>query len=230
MSLSSKPSAIVQYHLDSDSLLYFRIFRKYFDLKTCHTPLCELQASEVQGAADLLILLSFSGFKDEAFEHILRLRRDCIPVPVLVVGSGNAFERNACLNAEVYEYLSAHDTPLELASRVELLSRRLRTIANSNQIEISSRVKIDTKFQQVIVDGKAIFLSPLEYKIFVALSEIRDRELSREEIVDRVWGPGFAMNSRSVDSHISRLRSKVQPIGLDVEVKRGSGYFLKIHS
>ena len=226
MQLEIRPAAIAHHYFDADSAVFFRIFRKYFELTTQHVPLAEFSPCAARNI-DLVIL--FAGHNPEGlFQHVGRVIQSCAPVPVLMVGSGDAFETSECLRSEVIDYLSIRMAPVEFASRVELLAKRLSRSDMCSTIPLSQHVTIDTKYQKLMVNGRSVFLSPLEYKILLALTESKNGEMSREQIVDKVWGKGFAMNSRSVDSHISRLRVKVQPTGIGIDVKRGSGYFLRL--
>jgi len=226
MQTNSQPQALVVCDTDPSAMILLRIFRQYFSLRVTQGKLSDFQTKNLNGVD--LVIACVSRENSNGLTEIKRLQSVVAPVPVLVVGHGGTFEVNEYLRAEIFDYLPADMAPVELAMRIQLMSKKLTRKSDNHKISLSARVMIDTKFQQVLVDGKSIFLSPIEYKILLALSEFRGQEMSREQIVDKVWGKGFAMNSRSVDSHISRLRSKVEPVGVMVDVKRGAGYFLRI--
>lgn len=125
------------------------------------------------------------------------------------------------------EYLRKPVSPRVLVARVGALLRRSR--GNSDGVELSrliagSGVEIDPVSHRVRVEDSEIPTSPLEFKILLLLASKAGSVLSRDRILDEVWGIGYAGDPRTVDTHVKNLRIKLGPAGKALETVRGFGY------
>ena len=77
---------------------------------------------------------------------------------------------------------------------------------------------------EVTVDGSPVHLTRREFQILRCLVEHRNRVLSRDRLLDRIWGSGEAVDARTVDVHLGRLRAKLGPTGSQIETVFGLGY------
>ncbi|NYF04633.1 DNA-binding response OmpR family regulator [Clostridium saccharobutylicum] len=109
-----------------------------------------------------------------------------------------------------------------LIARVNAVLRR--TISTNDNINDFNGLKIDNDAHQVTVDGKIVDLSPKEYELLTYLSENYGKALSREQILDKVWGYDYYGDLRTVDTHINRLRIKLDSKSEYVNTVRGYGY------
>lgn len=87
-------------------------------------------------------------------------------------------------------------------------------------------ISIDVVGHWVIVNDDYVTLSPREYRLLLFLLQNRNRVFSRRQLLNQVWGPQEAVGQRTVDVHIRRLRSLLEPYGKDslIQTVRGAGY------
>lgn len=113
----------------------------------------------------------------------------------------------------------------ELIARVDACLRRPATTHTSGALRAGG-IRIDNLSQQVFVDGDEIGLAPREYRLLLFLIANRDRVFSRGELLTHVWGRSAGVGVRTVDVHVRRLRSILEPYGYDrfLQTVRGSGY------
>jgi two-component system alkaline phosphatase synthesis response regulator PhoP len=123
------------------------------------------------------------------------------------------------------DYLTKPFSPRELVARVKAALRRLRDGAGPAEGTILSfrHIRIDTGKRKVWVDGEPVDLTPTEFDLLKALAEHRGGVLSREQLLQRVWGYDFYGEERVVDVHIGHIRQKLGGEGFIVTV-RGVGY------
>lgn len=152
-----------------------------------------------------IMLPKLDGF--EVFQHIKK-----IPTIFLTAKDG----LNDCvkgLNMGAEDYITKPFKMLELIARVEVALRRNH---NSKRVFEISNVKIDFDSRQIYYYNKAIECTPKEYALFEALVNNRNIALSRDKILDIVWGYDYVGDTRTVDVHIQKLRSK---LGLEDYIK-----------
>lgn len=104
------------------------------------------------------------------------------------------------------DYLTKPFQMLELAARVEALLRRTKKTEQYFELD---QVKIDFERRLIFVEGKAVDCTPKEYELFETLVKNRNIALSREKLLELVWGYDFEGGTRTVDVHIQRLRAKL---------------------
>jgi DNA-binding response OmpR family regulator len=127
------------------------------------------------------------------------------------------------------DYLTKPFSLRELAARVKAILRRMERIRagqNDGPIE-SAGLAIDPNRRRVHVDGDEVQLTPLEFEILLALARDPGVVLSRDQLMDRVWGYRDYAGGRVVDSHVARIRRKLGEDGVEprfVRTVHGVGY------
>ncbi len=113
----------------------------------------------------------------------------------------------------------------ELRARVSACLRRPANLATAEEVSAGG-ICVDNVGHRVTVDGKAISLAPREYRLLLFLLSNQDRVFSRQQLLDHVWDRDATVGPRTVDVHIRRLRSLLEPFGYDgyLRTVRGSGY------
>jgi len=115
----------------------------------------------------------------------------------------------------------------ELLARIHALLRRsMPTMADVFEF---ADLKIYLNMHRVTCQNKEIVLTPTEYKLLEALVNVKGRVLSRDDLLDMVWGMDYYGESRTVDVHIKRLRDKLGSCDTLIETVKGTGYRLKLH-
>lgn len=114
---------------------------------------------------------------------------------------------------------------VELRARIEACLRRPANVSPSDEISVGG-IRIDNIGHRVIVDGQFVSLAPREYRLLHFLLKNQDRVFSRKQLLVHVWDRDATVGPRTVDVHVRRLRSLLEPAGYDVYVQtvRGSGY------
>ena len=172
----------------------------------------EALARAAAGAFDLVILDVMLPGRN-GFDVCRDLRQRGLQVPILMLTArAQVVDRVVGLKLGADDYLTKPFEMLELLARVEALLRRARTpIAPSVGAYAFGDVQVDFRRAEVSRSGQALALSALEYKLLRYFVENRGQVLSREELLDRVWGYDAAAQTRTVDVHVASLRQKVEP-------------------
>ena len=123
------------------------------------------------------------------------------------------------------DYLTKPFSPAELGLRVNALLRRLAAPAVSSGSNLAAGpITVDRSAHRVSVEGKEIELTATEYKLLLTLVERRGRVQTRPQLLETVWEAQPDIQTRTVDMHVQRLRSKLGDAGDLIETVRGFGY------
>ncbi len=120
------------------------------------------------------------------------------------------------------DYVTKPFSNRELMMRVKSLIRR--SAKDNETVLEAGKIKINVRAHRVIMDGKELELSPKEYDLLMFFWENCDIALSREKIIDKIWGYDYYGDMRTIDTHIKRLRSKIKDSGCEIQTVRGVGY------
>jgi two-component system, OmpR family, alkaline phosphatase synthesis response regulator PhoP len=147
------------------------------------------------------------------FDVCRELRQRGVDVPVLMLTARTQVtDRIVGLKLGADDYLTKPFDMLELLARIEALLRRARTpIAPSVGTYVFGDVQVDFRRAEVTRAGQPLDLSGLEYKLLRYFIDHRGLALSREQLLDRVWGYDTGVQTRTVDVHVASLRQKVEP-------------------
>ena len=154
---------------------------------------------------------------------VLRQIRQTSKVPIIML-TARGEEQDELFGFElgVDEYISKPFSPKILVARVEAILKR--TNKDATEVKDYGGIQIDKEGRTVTVDGKPIELSLREYELLVYLVENEDIALSRDKILNNVWKYDYYGDSRTIDSHIKKLRHKLGKKGKYIKTMRGVGY------
>ncbi len=157
----------------------------------------------------------------------LREIRKTSNVPVIML-TARGEERDELFGFElgVDEYISKPFSPKILVARVEALLKR--SYPSQNDVKDLDGIVIDKIAHKVTVDGKEIDMSMKEFELLEYLTDNVNIALSREKILNSVWNYEYFGDSRTIDSHIKKVRKKLGKKGSHIETVRGLGYKFKI--
>jgi len=127
------------------------------------------------------------------------------------------------LEAGADDYVTKPFEPAILAARLRAVLRRVARHDGSSALRVGE-LEIDRDGMEVRVGGAPVGLTPTEYKLLLELAENRGVVMSRERLLEEVWGYVWAGDTRLVDMHVRRLRAKIGPEA--IETVRGAGYKL----
>jgi phosphate regulon transcriptional regulator PhoB len=185
---------------------------------------------QVRAAPPDLVLLDLMMPAMDGLEVCRRLRQDpataALPI-VMLTAKGDEVDRVLGLEIGADDYIVKPFSPKELVARVKAVLRRSRPAPGTVPITLGT-LTIDPGTHTVSVGGRALALTPKEFDLLRALAEASGRVLSREFLLDRVWGYSHAseIESRTVDVHVRRLRVKLGPEGRRVLTVKSVGYRL----
>ena len=121
------------------------------------------------------------------------------------------------------DYLTKPFSPKELVLRVKALLRRIKT-TTANSTITSGKFRLDKNTLHCFVSGEQIDLTRTEFKLLLLMVEREGTVQNREDLLREVWGYRDTANSRTLDTHIKRLREKLGDLSRCIETVRGVGY------
>lgn len=157
----------------------------------------------------------------------LREIRKSSKIPVIML-TARGEERDELFGFElgVDEYISKPFSPKILVARVEALLKR--AYPAQDDIKSLDGIVIDKVAHKVTVDGKEVEMSLKEFELLVYLTDNAGIALSREKILNTVWNYDYFGDSRTIDSHIKKVRKKLGKKGSHIQTVRGLGYKFEI--
>ena len=174
-----------------------------------------------------LVLLDVMMPKLDGWSVLRQIRQIDKNVPVVML-TARAEEQDELFGFElgVDEYITKPFSPKVLVARIEAILKR----ANPVKKELVSHdgIVIDNDARTVTVDGKTIELSFREYELLKYLIENENIALSRDKILNTVWNYDYYGDSRTIDSHIKKIRHKLGKKGKYIQTIRGIGYKFEI--
>ena len=157
-----------------------------------------------------VILLDVMLPHKDGFEICRELRRAGTKTPIILV-TAKTQEAEKILGLEwgADDYVTKPFSPAELRARVKAVLRRVED--HSPQVFRFGEAEVDLERGELRIAGEPVELTALEFKLLVAFTTNRGKLLSREKLLDLVWGRGAAVTDRVVDNHILSLRKKIEP-------------------
>ncbi len=148
-----------------------------------------------------------------------------VPVMMLTARS-EEFDKVLGLELGADDYITKPFSPKELVARVKAVLRRQEQKEASQTIELPEELVLDLNKYEATVGGRRVDLTTTEFRILRMLAERRGWVLSRDEILNQLWGNEKAVIDRTVDVHITNLRKKLKKAGRLLVNVRGVGYKL----
>ena len=158
---------------------------------------------------------------------VLRQIRQSSSIPIIML-TARGEEQDELFGFELGgdEYISKPFSPKILVARVEAILKRTKAI--EKQVKDYGGIEIDSDGRTVKVDGKQIELSLREYELLKYLIDNSNIALSRDKILNNVWNYDYYGDSRTIDSHIKKIRHKLGKKGKYIQTMRGVGYKFEI--
>jgi DNA-binding response OmpR family regulator len=177
---------------------------------------------------DLVILdLNLPVLSGDEVCRILRQRQETRQIPIIMLTARTSeSDRVAGLDLGADDYVTKPFSLRELAARVRAVLRRRRAAADdARQSRYAGKHLVaDFDAVAVTVDSKPVRLTRREFELLRFLVENKNRVLSRDRLLERVWGYDRFIETRSVDVHVGRLRAKLGAAGQQIETVIGLGY------
>lgn len=173
-----------------------------------------------------LILLDIMLPGEDGMELLHKLKNSSktkdIPV-IMVTAKGAEYDKVIGLDSGADDYVTKPFGMMELVSRIKAVLRRAGKIPDKADLEVAG-VKMNVKKHEVTVDGKPVTLTLKEFELLERLMRNQNIVLTRDQLLEDIWGYDFDGETRTVDVHVRTLRQKLGENGSMIETVRGVGY------
>lgn len=173
-----------------------------------------------------LILLDVMMPKLDGWSVLRQIRQESKVPIIMLTARGEEQDELFGFELGVDEYISKPFSLKILVARVEAILKR--TEVNNKDIKDFGGIVIDSQGRTVTVDGQLVDMSLREYELLIYLIQNQGIALSRDKILNNVWNYDYYGDSRTIDSHIKKIRHKLGKKGKYIETIRGIGYKFEI--
>ena len=177
-----------------------------------------------------LIVLDLMLPEIDGMEVCKILRRDpaTVAIPIIML-TAKAAEMDRVLGLELGadDYVTKPYSPRELVLRIRKLLKRAQAADEAGEHLRIGPLEMDIPRHEALVDSRPVSLTATEFNLLAILAKRRGRVQTRERLLQDVWGYETAIDTRTVDTHMRRLREKVGPVADYLETIRGVGYRFK---
>lgn len=214
---------------DITALVAYHLAKSGYRVSTATNGTDALRAAREERPDVVILDLMLPGTSGYDVLSELRQREETQDVGViLLTARREETDRIRGLSLGADDYLVKPFSPQELTLRVNAILRRMGSPAVSAGSTLTAGpISIDRSAHRASVDGEELILTATEYKLLLTLVERRGRVQSRPQLLETVWEAQPDIQTRTVDMHVQRLRSKLGEAGKLVETVRGFGYRLR---
>jgi two-component system phosphate regulon response regulator PhoB len=234
MSTTSKKAPprvlVVEDERDIAALVAYHLTKEGYRVRTAEAGTEALLAIQAERPDLVLLDLMLPGFSGYEVLAELRRRPDVADVPVVVLTARkDEADRVKGLELGADDYVTKPFSPRELVLRVSAVLRRAQAPATSGAARMlhGGPISVDLNAMRASVDGSELDLTPTEYRLLVTLLERRGRVQTRQQLLEAAWDIHARIETRTVDMHVQRLRSKLGAAADLIETVRGFGYRFK---
>jgi two-component system alkaline phosphatase synthesis response regulator PhoP len=183
--------------------------------------------AEMKNTKPDLVLLDIMLPKEDGLSILKKIRnaKTTAELPVIMLtAKGTEYDKVVGLDSGADDYITKPFGIMELVSRVKRLIARTKKSGNTETILVFENIKVDIPRHLVAVNGKDVNLALKEFDLLVFLMRSKNIVYTREDLLSQVWGYDFAMETRTIDTHIMSLRQKLGDEGKYIQTIRGVGY------
>ncbi len=174
-----------------------------------------------------LILLDIMLPGENGIDVLKKLRKDVttrnIPI-IMLTAKSTEYDKVIGLDSGADDYITKPFGIMELISRIKAVLRRSGSMEMNSYVYVYSGVVVDTKKHSVTVNGKPIVLTLKEFELLHLLMKNQGSVMTRDVLLERIWGYDFDGETRTIDVHIRTLRQKLGEMGSIIQTVRGVGY------
>jgi len=174
----------------------------------------------------LLLEWDLPGQSGETLVRRLRAHRATRELPVIMLTArAGEHDKILALESGADDYLTKPFNPRELLARIGAVLRRRIPHVAGDTVQMAG-LRLDPGTQRVTAGSLQVALGPVEFRLLNFLMHHPERVHTRSQLLDKVWGRHAVLDERTVDTHVGRLRSALQPSGHQqrIETVRGTGY------
>ncbi len=215
---------VIEDEQDVVDLLRYHLNRAGFTVSIAATGIQGLEKARAERPEIIILDLMLPEMPGEKVCKALKEDASTATIPIIMLtAKSQPEERILGLELGADDYVPKPFSPKELVLRVQALLRRLRKSEQGHNVEVDEFL-IDKATFEVRLSGERLDLTTTEFKLLTLLIERRGRIQSREMLLYDVWGYRNAIDTRTVDTHMRRLREKLGDFAVRLETVRGEGY------
>jgi two-component system phosphate regulon response regulator PhoB len=220
-----KTILVIEDEKDLAELISFNLTKEGYRVITALDGTSGLESARSNNP-DLIILdLMLPGINGFEICKILKVNEKTARIPVVMLtAKGEEIDRVVGFEVGADDYMVKPFSNRELTLRIKAVLRRVEPAPHPEKILRIGRITIDPIRHLVSVEGEEIVLTTTEFKLLVNLAERPGRLQSRDVLLKNVWGYNYIGDTRTVDTHITRLRTKLGKAGDSIKTIRGFGY------
>ena len=209
-------------------LVKFNLEKSNYECSIASTGEKALAALDAQ-PVDLVILdIMLPGMDGYEICRTIKSNNKLKNLPIIMLtAKGEEIDRIVGLELGADDYIVKPFSPRELVLRVKAILKRGKIEEAEKDILAAGGLSIDIPKHKVTVKGKSADLTQMEFKLLVTLMERRGRVQTRERLLSDVWDMDTSVDTRTIDTHVKRLREKLGKTGDFIETVRGLGYKFK---
>ena len=218
---------VVEDERDIAALISYHLTKEGYRVRTAEGGTEALEAVTSERPDIVLLDLMLPGFSGYEVLTEMRRRPQLAEVPIIVLTARREeADRIKGFELGADDYLTKPFSPRELVLRVAAVLRRAQSpaVAGAGRSLRGGGITIDLNALDVTVDGKSVELTPTEFRLLVSLLERRGRVQDRRQLLEAAWDVHARIETRTVDMHVQRLRTKLGAAGDWIETVRGFGY------
>jgi two-component system, OmpR family, phosphate regulon response regulator PhoB len=220
-----KTILIIEDEKDLADLLAYNLEREGFRAVTARDGLTGLNSATASNP-DLIILdLMLPGLPGTDVCRTLKKDPKTAAIPIIMLtAKGDEIDRVVGFEIGADDYVVKPFSTREFLLRIKAVLRRSLSASGAGQIVRIGPLTIDTERHVVTINGAEVSLTGIEFKLLLTMAERQGRLQSRETLLKDVWGYNYAEDTRTVDTHMTRLRTKLGTAGGLISTVRGYGY------
>lgn len=209
-------------------LVKFNLEKANYDCTVASTGEKSLEALDGQ-PVDLIILdIMLPGMDGFGICRAIKEKEKLKNIPIIMLtAKGEEVDRIVGLELGADDYIVKPFSPRELVLRVKAILKRGKVEEVKKDILAAGDIIVDIPKHKVTVKEKPVELTQMEFKLLVTLMERRSRVQTRERLLSDVWDMDTSVDTRTIDTHVKRLREKLGKSGDFIETVRGLGYKFK---
>ena len=218
---------IIEDDRDIVELVRYNLANEGYDIQSSPDGISGL--AQLRKSPPDLLLLDLMLPKMPGLEVCKILKADALTrhIPILMLtAKAEEIDRIVGLELGADDYVSKPFSPREVVLRAQAILRRGEAPADTQSF-VAGPIQIDGLRHQVLVNGKIVHLTSIEFKLLRTLVQRRGRVQERDRLLSDVWGYESVIDTRTVDTHVRRLREKLGKAGDAIETIRGFGYRLR---
>jgi two-component system phosphate regulon response regulator PhoB len=220
---------IIEDEIDIAELVALHLRREGFEPLLAHDGIAGLNLARTEAPALILLDLMLPGMDGvRLFKELRRFPATRKTPVIMLTARAQTADRIAGLELGADDYVTKPFSPKELLLRIKVALKRAEASAEAAEAVAAGPFRFDLPALVCYLDNQPLELTLTEYKLLLFLCERVGRPCERIELLRAVWGYSDAAHSRTLDTHVKRLRAKLGPHAECIATERNVGYVLRV--